>query len=212
MLIPIGKRRLRPPFFIYGEKRKGFVNFEETPIPKARNFRLISMKPIFLFLFLVVLQQELAAQVKQKVVKVYAYVRESHPGAKPNVVKENGSPVQKENINVQSWFIFAEIPKGVSVKITHMTINGQKVPVKTEKQATTPIVFHRPGIGTQVETDSLVPATRNTVFKLVPVPADDFVVAENKQPSIVVVHFTVRGVPHSTRPKEIIRLPALVLQ
>lgn len=168
------------------------------------------MKKISLLLFSLSLLQGVLAQGKTPAVKVYAYVRESHPGARPNVARENGSPVQKENLKVQSWLIFAELPKGVTIRITHIRINGQRIPVTTEKQATTPVVFHRPGIGTQVETDSLVPATKNTVLKLV--PSTDVSIPEIRQSYTVVVQYTLRGLKQSTRPKEIIRLPSLVLQ
>lgn len=142
-------------------------------------------------------------------VTLYAYCRESTPGAHIGFAHEKG---EENTINpsprLRSWFFYVEVPAGANIKPLYLVLHQQKFTLTVEPEKHTPVIFERPGILNQVEKDTLVPKSSQKVYRLLPVSLSA-VTAENPTAQLVYsIHKKIKKTP--VQPIRL--LPPLVLE
>lgn len=151
------------------------------------------------------------AQAGRPLVKVYAYLRESTPGIIPGPIPdEKGNLSQAGVPKIRSWIIFTEYRKGTVMEPAAIFINNKRYPVRVEPVQSTPVVFERPGLAFTIETDSLVPATQNPVWKLLPDSSINQV--NGTSPVKILVEYRWKGRKYFSREQAVTLLPPLILQ
>lgn len=168
-------------------------------------------------LLLIVLFTRAGASMAQTtpLLKVYAYLRQSTPGAVPKVVAdENGTTRKIPSSLIGTYYIYVEVKKGALPTPVALWINGEAYTVKKEAVIETPVLFKRPTIANQYETDSLVPKTKHLVFRLIqdsvinPRPVAPKKVAGNS----LAVEYNWKGKKCFSTVKEWKKLPPLILE
>lgn len=172
------------------------------------------MKQILLFTLAYFLSAGVQAQVSP-LLKAHAYIRHSTPGAVPKVVaREEGSPIKKTATVLVNYSIYIEVKKGSSITINRLWIDGQAFKARKETILETPVVFKQQAIGNQYQTDTLVPKTRNLVWKLVQDGMQNTVskVPEKSKGNDLLIEYSWKGKKYYYVVKEWKKLPPLVLQ
>lgn len=125
------------------------------------------MSRTLLFLICLVTAAKGYSQAKP-LVKAYAYLRESVPGAIPKTIDENGKEINTGPVNIKSYQLFLEYKKGTVLRPLRIWIDGRAYGLTMQTIGKTPYTFSRPGIGSNVEIDTLVKKTSNNVYRIVP--------------------------------------------
>lgn len=168
------------------------------------------MKTVILTSWLI-LSLGASAQQPQPVVAVYAYLRESHPGALPGeLADERGNLLPREKQVIPSWMVYVEYRKTSTWEPLGWRIGKTFYATTYEAVTRTPVLFTRPGLFNKTETDSLVPATVNPVLKLT--PRDPPTVSNDGEPLKIRIVFRYKGKRKVTREVTVRTLPPLVLQ
>lgn len=152
---------------------------------------------------------------KPPVTKVHAYARYSTAGAAPaSIPGENGANIKKMSTTIANYSIFIETKKGVSVTIKKLWIEGKAYKIKKEVLSESPVLFKQQGIGNQYQTDTLVPKTANSIWKIVPNGLLEGMapLAKNKRGNALVLEYSWKGRNYVYTAKEWKKLPPLILQ
>jgi hypothetical protein len=152
-------------------------------------------------------------QNKKSAVILHAYYRESTPGILPRNNLSETENDRQENTRAQkirSWIFFAEYAPNFSVQITSLQIEGKSYPCRITPVTEDRVVFQRPGIGYNLENDTLVPPTKN---KIVRINAEQLILEPDpkKLPSVR-IRYTYNGRTRSSAPIRVKTLPPLILQ
>ena len=194
----------------------GFKIIFTGPVMRFTLCRILYQTDILknIFTLLVCLQVFVAArgQKAQEPFTVYAYYRESTPGIlRGNIGKENSKePSPGESPMIRSWIFYATYPPSRPVKISSLSIGKKTYACRAETIADNKVFFQRPGFANSMETDTLVPPTKNTIVRLIPVEAITFVPA--RPLPAVRIRYKYKGITRQTSEIVIRQLPPLLLQ
>jgi hypothetical protein len=148
-------------------------------------------------------------QNKKSPVILHAYYRESTPGILPRNLEND----KQENIRVRkirSWIFFAEYAPNMPIQITSLLIEGKTYPCRITPISEDRVVFQRPGIGNNMENDTLVPPTKN---KIVRINTEQLILEPDPQKLPTVrIRYTYKGSKRSSTPFRVKSLPPLILQ
>ena len=110
--------------------------------------------------------------------------------------------------SIRSWFFYVEVPAKTVLKPLYLLVNQEKITVMAEPVKHTPVLLERPGILNKVETDTLVPLSSQTVYRLLPVTAT----AVNAEQPTVQFIYSIQQKIKKTPIVPIRMLPPLVLE
>jgi hypothetical protein len=177
----------------------------------ASHSKSATLKSFIILLFASLATWTVYGQKKVEPLTVYAYYRESTPGIiRGNIGKENNEESNKGTQKIRSWIFYAEYPKSSRIKVTGLTIENKTYPCKTELIAANQVLFHYPGLSNAVETDTLVPPTKNSIIRLIPM---ETITADPFPPLPVVrIRYLYKGKNRTTAEIPIRQLRPLLLQ
>lgn len=152
-------------------------------------------------------------QNKKSPVILHAYYRESTPGILPrNNVNESEKEIQ-ENARAQkirSWIFYAVYAQKIPLQITSLVVDGKIYPCRVVPIKEDRVIFQRPGLGNNIENDTLVPPTKNKIVRIHP---EQFILEPDPQklPSASIL-YTFKGSKRSSPAFTVKTLPPLILQ
>lgn len=154
-----------------------------------------------------------SGQNRKPPVILHAYYRESTPGILP---RNNGNEteIERQEIarvqKIRSWIFFAEYAPSMPVQITSLLIEGKTYPCRVTPITEDRVVFQRPGLGNNMENDTLVPPTKNKIVRINTEQLN--LEPDPKKLPTVRIRYTYKGSSRSSTAFRVKSLPPLILQ
>jgi len=151
----------------------------------------------------------------QKAVKLYGYTQRTTPGMAAKQKDDNGR-VKKTDNNLYSYFIYLSNASGSRIYPAEMWIRGERLGVKAEAVAHTPVEIVKDNVMANSKKITLVPKTTAKVLQLTgtpEIPGKNFAKAKNLATSNeLVVVYKLNGQFYYATLKEFTDLNSAALQ
>lgn len=172
------------------------------------------MKKVHIFSWLLLIGLGSKSQSRSPVSLITAIEKSSVPGIKKSKVEEQGNiSVSKLPQSVRNIEVYIEVIGSYTPTVHYVWIEGRAYTVTMELMST-PIIWKTAGIGNNEQVDTIVKASQNKVWRLI--PKKEQVVNRPKKPALkrnqLSLVYTVKGRRLSSSPIEIRKLAEDILQ